>query len=432
MPKLRSNRVVLPEGERPATIRYEDGRIVDVGDGPADHDFGDFVILPGLVDCHVHVNEPGRTEWEGFATASAAALAGGTTTLVDMPLNSIPPTVDVAALEEKRAAARTQVHADVAFWAGIIPDSTPNVAGLVEAGVCGFKVFTVDSGVEEFPPLSPPLLARAAGKVASTGVPLLVHAEEPSHLREPSGDPRAYVTYLVSRPAIAEAVAIDTVADLVRSRGVQAHILHVAGAEAVAAVDRSAGALSAETCPHYLTFDAASIPEGATAFKCAPPIRTAEDRESLWEALASGVLNMVVSDHSPAPPEVKELDSGNFLRAWGGIASLELRLPATWHGAHLRGFGTSELALWLASAPSDLAGLTHRKGRIAEGMDADFVVFDPDGETHVEARRLRQRHPVTPYDGMRLRGAVVATFLRGTRNDDVFSEPRGELLRRGA
>lgn len=432
MPTLRSNRVVLPEGERPATIRFQEGRIVEVGEGLADHDFGDLVVLPGLVDAHVHVNEPGRTEWEGFATATAAAVAGGTTTIVDMPLNSVPPTVDVGALAAKREAAGRQVGVDVAFWGGIVPGSEEGIGALIEEGVCGFKVFTVDSGVDEFPPLSPEDLAGAASRLEGTGVPLLVHAEDPSRLRDPQGDPRRYATYLATRPGSAEATAIDTMAALGKA-GAQVHILHVAGAEALEALRKAGQSLTAETCPHYLTFDADSIPDGATAFKCAPPIRSREDRESLWEGLGDGTLGMVVSDHSPAPPALKALDTGDFLTAWGGIASLELRLVATWEGARSRGYGAEDVARWLASAPASLAGLDARKGRIAEGKDADFVVFDPDGFTDVDARSLRQRHALTPYDGMRLAGAVVATFLRGVQVHGDGSSPgrRGELIRRG-
>lgn len=423
--------MVLPEGERPATLRFEEGRIVEVGEGIADYDFGDLVVLPGLVDVHVHVNEPGRTEWEGFATATAAAVAGGTTTIVDMPLNSIPPTVEVEALTAKREAADHQVAADVAFWGGIIPGSEEGIGALIEAGVCGFKVFTVDSGVDEFPPLSPEALSGAVSRLEGAGVPLLVHAEDPSRLRDPQGDPRRYATYLATRPGSAEAAAIDTVAAL--GTGTQVHILHVAGAEALDALGRAGGSLTAETCPHYLTFDADSIPDGATAFKCAPPIRSREDREALWEALGDGTLGMVVSDHSPAPPQLKALDTGDFLTAWGGIASLELRLVATWEGARIRGYGLEDVARWLASAPAALAGLDARKGRIAEGKDADFVVFDPDDVSEVDARGLRQRHALTPYDGMRLAGAVVATFLRGVQVQGDGASPgrRGELIRRG-
>lgn len=431
MPTLRSRRVVLGNEIRPATIRHEDGVIVEIGDGPADDDFGDLAVLPGLVDSHVHVNEPGRTEWEGFATATRSALAGGTTTIVDMPLNSTPPTVEPAALEEKRSAARTSAACDVAFWGGVVPGSESHVAQLVGGGVCGFKVFMVDSGVEEFPPLTPGELRGVASELASAGVPLLVHAEDPAHILPAEGDLRRYATYLATRPPEAEVVAIGQVADVVFRTGVSAHVLHVSSGAAVDALARAG--LSGETCPHYLTFDAAEIPDGATAFKCAPPIRPAEDRERLWDALRRGVLTMVVSDHSPAPLDVKAADSGDFLAAWGGIASLELRLVATWDGARRRGFDLTDLARWLAAAPAELAGIGHRKGRIAPGHDADFVVFDPDDATDVDQTRLHQRHPLTPYHGMRLAGRVVATFLRGVpvHGDGALGPQSGVMLRRG-
>lgn len=431
MLSIKSTRVVLADGERPATVRFDDGVIVDVGEGPADVDLGDLVVLPGLVDAHVHVNEPGRTEWEGFATATRAAAAGGTTTIVDMPLNSIPPTVDPDALAVKRAAAEGQISVDVAFWGGIIPGSESHVPALVDAGVCGFKAFLVDSGVPEFPPMTAAALADVVERLR--GTPLLIHAEDHGLLEEAVGDPRSYITYLSTRPGRSEAAAIDSIGPLTARASV--HILHVSGADAIQAIRRvgTTGGLTAETCPHYLTFTAIDIPDGATAFKCAPPIRTAEDREALWDALADGTLSMVVSDHSPAPPDVKDLAGGSFIEAWGGIASLELRLPAVWDGAVRRGYGPGQLAEWLARAPARLAGLDQRKGDIAQGRDADLAVFDPDGVTNVSAESLRQRHGLSPYDGMALRGAVVATYLRGVPvfGPDANEQPRGELVDRG-
>lgn len=388
MPTVRSNRVVLDE-VRPATIRYEGGVVVDIGEGLADEDFGDHVLLPGLVDSHVHVNEPGRTEWEGFESATRAALAGGTTTIVDMPLNSVPPTIDVESLEEKRASAAGQIACDVAFWGGVVPGSESQVGALEEQGVCGFKVFMVDSGVPEFEPVADPAAIEMS-------TPLLVHAEDPAFLTDPVDG--SYQAYLDSRPPSAEASAIERLA------GLDAHVLHVSSAEGADAISRVG--LSGETCPHYLTFVDSDV--SGPAYKCAPPIRDGSHREALWEALSQGVLSMVVSDHSPSPPDLKTDD---FSKSWGGISSVQLRLLATWTGAFERGFGWVALRDWLALNPSRLAGLDDRKGSIAVGKDADFVVFDTDGATDVKAKDLHHRHPITPYDGMRLRGSVVDVRL---------------------
>lgn len=382
----------MADGVRPATIHHEEGVIVSIGDGVADHDFGDLVVFPGLVDSHVHVNEPGRTAWEGFATATRAALAGGTTTIVDMPLNSIPPTTTVAALEEKKESADDQIVCDVAFWGGIVPGSTGSVRGLISDGVCGFKVFLTDSGVPEFPPVTVDELTGLR-----LDVPLLVHAESEELLGEPGP---TYPEYLASRPPEAEAAAIEAVAEL----GAPVHILHVSSGDGVDAI--AATGVTGETCPHYLTFTADDVT--GTEFKCAPPIREREHREMLWDGLVSGSLSLVVSDHSPSPPAMK---AGDFVTAWGGISSLQLRLPAVWTGAAGRSIGFESLSRWLALEPARLAGLDDRKGSISIGKDADFVVFDPDGETMVRGVDLLHRHPVTPYEGMSLRGRVVDTFL---------------------
>lgn len=393
MRSIRSERVLV-EGElRPATVRFEEGVITDIGDGLADADYGGSVILPGLVDSHVHVNEPGRTDWEGFETATSAALAGGTTTIVDMPLNSVPPTVDLEALESKKVAARGQLSCDVGFWGGIIPGSEDDVAELEAAGVCGFKVFMADSGVEEFPPLT------GLDRLELT-TPLLVHAEDPALLASPADG--SYDSYLASRPPEAEASAIRSLYGL----SGRVHILHVSSAEGVEAISGGPKTMSGETCPHYLTFTSDDV--SGAEFKCAPPIRSEDHREALWEALVSGELSMVVSDHSPSPPSMKQ---GAFDTAWGGVSSLQLRLVAIWTGCHERGIGIERLGEWLALQPARLAGLDDRKGSIEVGKDADFVVFDPNGRTEVRAHDLLHRHPVTPYDGMRLRGFVVDTLL---------------------
>lgn len=393
MPSLRSDRVVLGDEVRPATVRWDRGVIVEVGDGEAERDYGDLVVLPGLVDSHVHVNEPGRTEWEGFVTATAAARAGGTTTIVDMPLNSLPPTTSVAALEAKRAAAEGKHDVDLAFWGGIVPGSSGEIPGLVAQGVCGFKVFLTDSGVPEYPPVD-----VAALSSLSLDVPLLVHAEADELLGEPGP---TYEEYLASRPPEAEAAAIRDVSAL----DAPVHILHVSSADGVDAITSSSG-VTGETCPHYLTFTSEDVT--GVVFKCAPPIRTEEHREALWDGLRSGSLSMVVSDHSPAPANLKR---GDFATAWGGISSVQLRLVATWTGAAARGFDFADLARWLALAPARLAGLDDRKGSIEVGKDADFVVFDPDGETVVVGADLLHKNPETPYEGKRLRGSVLDTWM---------------------
>lgn len=434
MPTLRSDRVVLPDGVRPAAIRYEDGVIVEVGVGEADDDYGSLVVMPGLVDSHVHVNEPGRAGWEGFRSATRAAAAGGTTTIVDMPLNSIPPTIDLDSLEAKREAAMRAIAVDVAFWGGLVPGSEGSLGELARAGVCGFKSFLVDSGVEEFPPMTVHGLAAALPLLADLALPLLLHAEDPAGIHEMTGDSRSYLAYLDSRPPSCEAEAVDLAAGLAAESGCRIHILHLSSGDSVEVLRRRAGGpIGAETCPHYLTFCAEEIPDGATEFKCAPPIRGREHREALWEGLEDGTLAIVVSDHSPAPAELKAMDSGDFSVAWGGISSLQLRLQATWTGAEPRGLGLAELTRWLSTGPAQLAGLSS-KGNIDPGMDADFVIWDPDGETTVDPGGLQHRHPLTPFGGLRLRGRVEETISRGRK---VFTsrsgivEGQGRMLTRG-
>jgi allantoinase len=432
MTMLRSTRVVLGEEVRPASIRVESGKIVAIDASIPEIDFGDLVVMPGLVDSHVHVNEPGRTHWEGFITATRAAAAGGATTIVDMPLNSIPPTVSRDALVIKRAAAEGKLTVDVAFWGGLIPGSEGEVETLVGEGVCGFKSFLVDSGVGEFPPVTVDDLEASLPVLHRLGVPSLVHAEDPALIRVIEGDATDYGTYLASRPPTSEAAAVEVVSDLARETGARVHILHMSSAEGVDSLAARPASLSGETCPHYLTFCAEEIEPRSTSFKCAPPIRSAVHREALWDALLDGRLAMVVSDHSPAPADVKDLGQGDFGRAWGGIGSLQLRLPATWTGARDRGGTLPHLARWLAEAPAQLAGLDDRKGRIAVGMDADFVVWDPDGVTEVVGARLEHRHPITPYEGLRLRGTVLRTILAGeTVYDGAVVGPRtGRMLKR--
>ena len=377
------------------------------------------MLLPGAVDTHVHVNEPGRTEWEGFETATRAAAAGGVTTIVDMPLNSIPVTTSPPALEVKARAAGGHATVDYAFWGGLVPSNTDQLAPLARAGVCGFKCFLVPSGIDEFPPVTERDLRPAMVQLAGLGLPLLVHAELPGPIARAAAsrhsDPRRYGAYLASRPPAAEVEAVDLMLGLCRETGCRVHIVHVSAAETLGRLRdaRRAGLpVTAETCPHYLTFAAEEILDGATAWKCAPPLRERSNREQLWEGLADGTLDLVASDHSPAPPGLKCLDTGDFVRAWGGVASLEVGLAATWTGARDRGRDLGDVARWCAERPARLAGLS-RKGRIAPGCDADLIVFDPDARFTVVPQRLRQRHPVTPYAGLSLQGVVRRTFVRG-------------------
>ncbi|MCW2865250.1 MAG: allantoinase [Actinoallomurus sp.] len=424
---IRSRRAVLPDGERPAAVAVRSGRIAAVTERDAplaaveEVDLGDLALLPGLVDGHVHVNEPGRTEWEGFATATRAAAAGGVTTIVDMPLNALPPTVTADALAVKRSAAADACVVDVGFWGGAIPGNLAELRSLHEAGVYGFKCFASPSGVEEFPELDEPGMRAAMREIASFGGLLIVHAEDPGHLSDPAGP--GYPEFLASRPPGSERAAIARVARLSAETGCRAHIVHLsdAGSLPLLAEWRGRGArLSAETCPHYLTLTAEDVPEGGTEFKCCPPIRDAGNRERLWRGLADGGIACVVSDHSPCVPELKK---GGFDTAWGGISSLELGLPVVWSAARTRGHDLADVVRWMAAGPAELTGLT-AKGSIAPGRDADLVAFAADRRFVVDPDALRQRHPLTPYAGRELTGVVQNVWLRGA------PAGRGRLLRR--
>jgi len=437
---IRGERVVLPDGTRPASIHVTGGRIVDVGayeDRPAGVDeitARDLVVLPGLVDTHVHINEPGRTDWEGFAHATRAAAAGGVTTLVDMPLNSIPSTTTVDGLEAKRRAARDQCHVDVGFWGGVVPGNAGHLEPLARAGVRGFKCFLSPSGVDEFAHVTETDLREALPILAQLGLPLLVHAEMPALLRQPSGDPRCYATWLESRPSHAEDKAIELLVELAREYRTPVHIVHLASADALPALRaaRASGLpLTVETCPHYLTFASEDVRDGATLFKCAPPIRERAHRERLWQALMSGDIDFVATDHSPAPPLLKRIDEGDFVGAWGGIASLQVGLAAVWTGAVRRGAVVADVAKWFSQAPARLAGLSGRKGVIGRGADADLVFWEPDGESTIDPANLYHRHPVSPYAGMTVRGRVVKTILRGEvifDGGECTGIPRGRFV----
>ena len=385
-------------------------------------DFGEAALLPGLVDSHVHINEPGRTEWEGFSTATRAAAAGGYTMLVDMPLNCVPATTTVEALRAKRRAAPGQCQVDWAAWGGVVHDNSDKLEALADAGIAGFKCFLVHPGIDEFTRVGEVELRAALPHVARTGLPLLVHAELPGPIdaatdRLRDQDWTRYTTYLQSRPDEAELAAIRFMLSLCREYSFPLHIVHLATGLALEQLRaaRAAGLpVSVETCPHYLYLEAEKIPDGGTICKCAPPIRGRVNREQLWQGLRDGIIDLVVTDHSPCPPEMKRVGEGNFLNAWGGIASLSIALPVMWTEASRRGFTLSDLARWMAQQPARLAGCGARKGQIAAGYDADLVVFDPEAEFTVTEDRLHHRHRVSPYLGERLRGIVQQTYLRGT------------------
>jgi allantoinase len=431
---LRADRAVLPDGVKGCAIAVRDGRIAAITGTDTALDAvaevrlaADEVLLPGLVDSHVHVNEPGRTSWEGFATATAAAAAGGVTTIVDMPLNSIPPTCDLAALAAKRTqAAAAGCAVDVAFWGGAVPGNLAELRPLHEAGVAGFKCFLLPSGVEEFPPLDSDGLLAAMREIASFGGLLIAHAEDAESVHDaPPGS--TYRSFLASRPDEAEQRAIGLLLEAARQTGCRTHVVHLSSAAALPllAEARADGVpVTVETCPHYLTFTAEQIPDGATEFKCCPPIRDEANRESLWQGLRDGLIDCVVSDHSPCLPELK---LGDFGTAWGGVASLQLGLPAVWTGARARDVPLRQVVGWLAERPAALAGLPG-KGRLAVGADADLVAFAPDEWFTVDPARLKHRHPVTPYAGRRLSGVVRRTWLRGRQ---ITDRPAGRLLNRG-
>ena len=434
---VAARRAVLGGRVGPARVGVAGGRIAVVA--PWERELtaaetvtlpDDEVLLPGLVDTHVHVNEPGRTEWEGFATATAAAAAGGITTILDMPLNSIPPTVDPAALAVKRAAAAGRVHVDVGFWGGAVPGPPGRLKALHDAGTYGVKCFLLDSGVPEFPPLDPAGLRAALTEIAAYDGLLIAHCEDPGLIgAAPPG--RGYAGFLASRPPEAETRAVEGLVAAARETGARVHVVHVSAAAVLPVLRAAVGdgvRVTAETCPHYLALSAEEVPAGATEFKCCPPVRDAANADALWAGLADGTLTCVVSDHSPCTPDLKRRDTGDFAAAWGGISSLQLALPVVWTAARARGLSLVDVVRWMAERPAALAGL-RTKGTLAPGYAADLVAFAPDAAFTVDPAALLHRNAVTPYAGRTLHGAVRRTWLAGV---PTGGDPAGRLLTRGA
>ncbi len=446
--KLRSERVVTAEGVRPGVVEVRDGRIVGVhDDDDGAEDLGSVALLPGLVDPHVHINEPGRTEWEGFVTATRAAAVGGITTLVDMPLNCIPVTTSEAALATKREASTGLLHVDCAFWGGVVPGNASELLRMVDAGAAGFKAFLCHSGIDDFPDSDRATLREAMRLLRDTAVPLLVHAEledpawtaalqaDLADASDPSAVRRAYRTYLHSRPSAWEDAAIAMMIELIRETGCRVHVVHLSSASALPLIRRAKAdglPLTVETCPHYLCLTAEEVPDGATEFKCAPPIREAANREALWAGLRAGTIDFVVSDHSPCTPGLKLPERGDFLDAWGGIASLQLGLGNVWTEARRRGFGVADVVRWMATAPAAFLGLRDR-GVIRRGARADLVAWDPDGTTTLAAADLHHRHPVSPYVGRATDGRVLRTWRAGrvvAADGEPVGRPGGGALLR--
>ena len=429
---IKSNRIITPSGMQPGYIIINDGSIEDVVEQlntlevGSITDAGNAVVMAGIIDPHVHINEPGRTDWEGFDTATLAAIAGGITTVVDMPLNAQPVTTTVKAFHQKIAATKNKLHTNVGFWGGVVPGNDGEIEGLIDCGVLGFKAFLTHSGIDDFPNVTETDLVKIMPIIAKHGLPLLVHSELTDSIIRVNGDHRSYQNYLASRPAFWEDDAIELMIRLCEQFKCRVHIVHVSSASALSQIKQAKKRglpLTAETAQHYLYFSAEDIKDGQTQFKCAPPIRDKANNDQLWKALQEGILDFVATDHSPATLDLKETGSGNFLKAWGGIASLQFALPVLWTAARERNIGLEYMAKWLTENPAKLTGLSDKKGRIAKGYDADLVIWNPDESFLVTENLILHKHKITPYLGEQLYGIVESTYIGGKRVYD-----KGEVV----
>ncbi|MEP7374479.1 MAG: allantoinase AllB [Chitinophagaceae bacterium] len=435
-----SDRTITPDGMKRAVVLIKDGIIADVlAELPAGDfriiDLGDKVLMAGVVDPHVHINEPGRTDWEGFDTATKAAIAGGITTLVDMPLNSSPVTISAKAFDEKANVTKGQLHTNCGFWGGLIPGNKGEIEPLIDKGVLGFKAFLTHSGIDEFPNVTEADLRKAMPVIAKHHLPLLVHCELSSPLLWRGAGGEVYRNYLDSRPKQWEDDAIALTIKLCEECNCRIHIVHLSSADSIGQITKAKKKglpLTVETGQHYLFFNAEEIKDGQTQFKCAPPIREKANNEKLWQALKRGIIDFVATDHSPSPPEMKELASGNFMKAWGGISSIQFALPVLWTAAKKHDCGLSKIAKWLCEKPAILAGKQKSKGKIAKGYDADLVVWDPEQQFIVTEKMIHHRHKITPYMGKELYGVVEQTYLKGEKvfDNGEFILNKGSILLR--
>jgi allantoinase len=436
---ITCNNTVLPEGIKSSVIIIDNGIILDIADIlPANFygeiiDARDKILMAGVIDPHVHINEPGRTDWEGFDSATKSAIAGGVTTLVDMPLNSSPVTISVNAFTEKINATENKLHTNVGFWGGIIPDNIAELENLIDEGVLGFKAFLTHSGIDEFPNCTESDLRKAMPILAKHNLPLLVHCELSDDKHPCNGNPVVYKNYLATRPEKWEDDAIAMMIRLCEEFNCRVHIVHLSSANSIEQIQKAKQKglpLTVETGQHYLFFNAEEIPDGKTEYKCAPPIRNKENNEQLWQALKNGIIDFVATDHSPSTPDLKELISGNFMKAWGGISSVQLALPVLWTAAKNRNCTYADLAKWLSENPAKLIGKEHKKGKIAIGYDADLVIWS-DKKFNVLPENIHHKHKITPYLNKELYGIVEQTFLGGIKvydRPDFIQLNKGKLL----